>query len=95
MSLASLFRPYQYFMLGTQVQVRWMSHCKSHIIHATVDGKVSLCGSGNLVEGQIPISCFDPSSDLMSCKKCQERVRRVKANGEPLQASPNDTWSHP
>jgi hypothetical protein len=72
-----LHRPYEYFLLGSGIQVRWMTHDQSHIIHATVDGQIATCGSGNLVDGGIPMSCFDPSSDLMTCKNCQERVRRV------------------
>lgn len=74
------FRSEEYacFDLKTNVRVRWRSHPRSCLYHATHDGKLALCGVKNLVEENPYPSCVEPFDDLMTCLHCQGMVRRIR-----------------
>lgn len=68
---------YEYFSLPGGVQVSWATHRSSCLHHATVDGKVALCGAANLTDEGFGATVFDPAADTMACENCLGRVRRV------------------
>lgn len=69
---------YAFFDLRSGVEVFWMTHPRTTMIHATFDGRSSLCGCQTPLTNEIPSSMLDPSNDLMTCMRCQEQVRRVR-----------------
>jgi hypothetical protein len=68
----------RFFHMPTGVEVRWASHARSCLFHATLDGKTALCGArGALAPGWAYPCVLDPSSDTMTCEHCAGLVRRV------------------
>jgi hypothetical protein len=52
---------------------------KQYIYHASVDGLRAVCNRAILVrENDCCGSEYDRSNSLMTCRKCADRVRRVK-----------------
>ena len=66
----------RWFHIKSGVEVKWMMHESSALYHATIDGKISVCGCSNLID--IKHFLIDPSNDLMTCLNCQDLVRRGK-----------------
>jgi hypothetical protein len=58
----------------------WLSHELTCLYHASVDGKVALCGTRRLARQNMYPSILDPATDIMACRRCLEKVRYAKAN---------------
>ena len=65
-----------YFHMKSGVEVTWFEHNRTYLYHASVDGKVAVCGAVNLkpIHAHVPY----PATDLMACENCQGLVREVK-----------------
>ena len=61
----------------------WMSGGPALLWHATVDGKVAVCSSKIAVyrERNPYPNTVDRSSDLMTCERCADLVRRIPMKG--------------
>jgi hypothetical protein len=66
--------------IDTGETVVWAAKRNGYLWHATADGIHAVCSATVVVDlGHDPYpSTFDRSSDLMTCIRCQERVRRVR-----------------
>jgi hypothetical protein len=72
-----------YVVMTTGETAIWLTS-RSCIYHATVDGLRAVCNRAILVYEDGAGHGEDRSDSVMTCVKCQERVRRVKEEGAKI-----------
>lgn len=68
----------QFVSLYDKRPVEWLEARGSRMFHASANGITALCRFNIKVCKSNTISSHDRSSDVYTCQKCQELVRRVR-----------------